>query len=108
MKKNYIMNIFKSRWFKFIRRTLMDWMALVIIVSIIMYCSRPNQLDINYTPEIYDLELRVEELEDSINKMQLKLGVYDEAVKWFRNADDEELKKGIEQIRSVPKDVPLP
>lgn len=102
------MNIFKSRWFKFIRRTLIDWMALVIIVSIIMYCSRPNQLDINYTPEIYDLELRVEELEDSINKMQLKLGVYDEAVKWFRNADDEELKKGIEQIRSVPKDIPLP
>ena len=102
------MNIFKSRWFKFIRRTLIDWMALVIIVSIIMYCSRPRQLDINYTPEIYDLELRVEELEDSIDKMQLKLGVYDEAVKWFRNADDEELKKGIEQIRSVPKDIPLP
>ena len=51
---------------------------------------------------------RIEELEDFIRKMQLKLDVYDEAVKWFRNADSEELQRGIEQIRSVPKDVPLP
>ena len=36
------------------------------------------------------------------------LGVYEQAVKWFRNADEEELQRGIEQIRSVPKDVPLP
>jgi hypothetical protein len=41
-------------------------------------------------------------------KMQLKLDVYDKAVKWFREADSDELQRGIEQIRSVPKDVPLP
>jgi hypothetical protein len=40
--------------------------------------------------------------------MQAKLGVYEQAVKWFRNADEDELKRGIEQIRSVPNDVPLP
>ena len=40
--------------------------------------------------------------------MRAKLEVYEQAVKWFRNADDDELKRGIEQIRSVPKDVPLP
>ena len=41
-------------------------------------------------------------------KMQLKLDVYDKAVKWFREADSDELQRGIEQIRSIPKDVPLP
>ena len=45
---------------------------------------------------------------DSIRVMQAKLGVYEQAVKWFRNADEDELKRGIEQIRSVPNDVPLP
>jgi hypothetical protein len=40
--------------------------------------------------------------------MRAKLEIYEQAVKWFRNADEEELKQGIEQIRSVPKDIPLP
>jgi hypothetical protein len=40
--------------------------------------------------------------------MQAKLGVYEQAVKWFRNADEDELQRGFEQIRNVPKDVPLP
>jgi hypothetical protein len=40
--------------------------------------------------------------------MRTKLEIYDKAVKWFRNADEEELQRGIEQIRSIPKDVPLP
>jgi hypothetical protein len=40
--------------------------------------------------------------------MRAKLEVYEQAVKWFRNADEEELKQGIEQIRSIPKDIPLP
>jgi hypothetical protein len=55
----------------------------------------------------YDYQ-RIEELEDSIRVMQAKLGVYEQAVKWFRNADEDELQRGIEQIRSVPNDVPLP
>ena len=40
--------------------------------------------------------------------MQAKFGVYEQAAKWFREADPEELQRGIEQIRSVPNDVPLP
>jgi hypothetical protein len=43
-----------------------------------------------------------------IRIMRAKLAVYEQAVEWFRSADDEELQRGIEQIRSVPKDVPLP
>ena len=46
--------------------------------------------------------------QDSIRVMQAKLGVYEQAVKWFRNADKDELQRGIEQIRNIPKDVPLP
>ena len=47
-------------------------------------------------------------MEDSVKKMKEKLDVYEQAVKWFRNADEDELQRGIEQIRSVPNDVPLP
>ena len=58
--------------------------------------------------ELTKRDSTIEQLQDSIRVMQAKLGVYEQAVKWFRNADDEELQRGIEQIRSVPKDVPLP
>lgn len=58
--------------------------------------------------ELAKRDARIEELEDSIKLLQVKLGVYEKAVKWFREADDDELQRGIEQIRSVPKDVPLP
>ena len=66
-----------------------------------------------YTQDEYGVELakreqKIEKLEDSIRIMQAKLNVYEQAVKWFRNADDGELQRGIEQIRSVPKDVQLP
>ena len=66
-----------------------------------------------YTQDEYGVELanrdqRIEKLEDSIRVMRAKLEVYEQAVKWFRNADEDELKQGIEQIRSVPKDIPLP
>ena len=40
--------------------------------------------------------------------MRVKLELYEKAVKWFREVDDNELQRGIEQIRSVPKEVPLP
>lgn len=66
-----------------------------------------------YTQDEYGTVLaqrdkKIEDLEDSIRVMQVKLGVYEKAVKWFREADNDELQRGIEQIRSVPKDVPLP
>ena len=66
-----------------------------------------------YTQDEYGVELAkrdstIEQLQDSIRVMQAKLGVYEQAVKWFRNADEVELQRGIEQIRSVPNDVPLP
>ena len=66
-----------------------------------------------YTQDEYGAELtkrdqKIEELEDSIRIMKAKLEVYEQAVKWFRNADEDELQRGIEEIRSVPKDIPLP
>ena len=66
-----------------------------------------------YTQDEYGAELakrdqKIEELEDSIRSMRAKIAVYDQAVKWLRNADADELQRGIEEIRSVPKDVPLP
>ena len=66
-----------------------------------------------YTQDEYGVELanrdqRIEKLEDSIRIMRAKLEVYEQAIKWFRNADEDELKQGIDQIRSVPKDIPLP
>ena len=84
-------------------------MAVVIVLGI----SWGKLFKRGYTQDEYGQELtmrdqRIEELEDSIMKMQLKLDVYDKAVKWFREADSDELQRGIEQIRSVPKDVPLP
>ena len=66
-----------------------------------------------YTQDEYGVKLakrdqRIEKLEDSIRIMRAKLEMYEQAVKWFRNADEDELQRGIEKIRNVPKDVPLP
>lgn len=58
--------------------------------------------------ELAKRDSTIEQLQDSVRVMQAKLEVYEQAVKWFRNADEEELQRGIEQIRSVPNDVPLP
>ena len=84
-------------------------MAVVIVIGI----SWGKFFKKGYTQDEYGVELtkrdqRIEKLEDSIRIMRAKLGVYEKAVDWFRNADAEELQRGIEQIRSVPKDVPLP
>jgi hypothetical protein len=94
-------------------RKLMLGIIIVMSLLLVLGISWGKLFKQGYTQDEYGTELakrdkRIEELEDSIRKMQLKLGVYDEAVKWFRNADSEELQRGIEQIRSVPKDVPLP
>ena len=58
--------------------------------------------------ELAKRDSMIEQLQDSIWVMQAKLEVYEQAVKWFRNADEDELQRGIKQIRSVPNDVPLP
>lgn len=84
-------------------------MAVIIVLGI----SWGKLFKKGYTQDEYGVELAkrdstIEQLQDSIRVMQAKLGVYEQAVKWFRNADNEELQKGIEQIRSVPNDVPLP
>lgn len=84
-------------------------MAIVLILGL----SWGRLFKRGYTQDEYGIELakrdqRIEELEDSIAQMKIKLSVYEKAVKWFREADSEELQRGIEQIRSVPKDVPLP
>lgn len=51
---------------------------------------------------------KIEQLHDSIRVMKAKLAVYEQAIKWFRNADEDDLQRGIEQIRNIPKDVTLP
>ena len=84
-------------------------MAIVLILGI----SWGKLFKRGYTQDECGVELakrdqKIEQLEDSIRIMRAKLDVYEQAVKWFRNADEEELQRGIEQIRSVPKDIPLP
>ena len=86
---------------------------IVMAVVLILGMSWGKLFKRGYTQDECGVELakrdqKIEQLEDSIRVMQTKLGVYEQAVKWFRNADEEELQRGIEQIRSVPKDVPLP
>lgn len=51
---------------------------------------------------------KIEQLHDSIRVTKAKLAVYERAIKWFRNADEDEQQRGIEQIRNIPNDVPLP
>ena len=84
-------------------------MTLILVMGI----SWVKLFKRGYTQDEYGTELaqrdkKIEDLKDSIRVMQVKLGVYEKAVKWFREADNDELQRGIEQIRSVPKDVPLP
>ena len=86
---------------------------IVMAVVLILGISWGKLFKRGYTQDEYGVELanrdqRIEKLEDSIRIMRAKLEVYEQAVKWFRNADEDELKQGIEKIRSVPKDIPLP
>ena len=87
--------------------------SIIMAVVIVLGISWGKLFKRGYTQDEYGVELakrdqRIEKLEDSIRIMRAKLGVYEKAVNWFRNADAEELQRGIKQIRSVPKDVPLP
>jgi hypothetical protein len=94
-------------------KKLLVGVILVMAIVLLLGLSWGLLFKKGYTQDEYGLELakrdqRIEELEDSIAQMKIKLSVYEKAVKWFREADSEELQRGIEQIRSVPKDVPLP
>lgn len=94
-------------------KKLMLGAIILMAVIIVLGISWGKLFKKGYTQDEYGVELAkrdstIEQLQDSIRVMQAKLGVYEQAVKWFRNADNEELQKGIEQIRSVPNDVPLP
>ena len=94
-------------------KKLMIVVILILAVILILGISWDKLFKRDYTQDEFGVELakrdqRIEKLEDSIRIMRAKLEIYEQAVKWFRNADEEELKQGIEQIRSVPKDIPLP
>lgn len=94
-------------------KKLMLGIIIVIAIVLILGISWGKLFKREYTQDECGVELvkrdqKIEQLEDSIRIIRAKLEVYEQAVKWFRNADDDELKRGIEQIRSVPKDVPLP
>ncbi len=91
----------------------MSAIIILLILTLIIGLSWGKLFYKDYNPSEYPEELakrdaKIELLEDSIKKMRVKLEIYDKAVKWFREANPDELQKGIEQIRSVPKDVPLP
>jgi putative ubiquitin-RnfH superfamily antitoxin RatB of RatAB toxin-antitoxin module len=86
---------------------------IVMAVVLVLGISWGKLFKRGYAQDEYGVELAkrdsaIGQLQDSIRVMQAKLGVYEQAVKWFRNADEDELQRGIEQIRSVPNDVPLP
>ena len=94
-------------------RKVLVCIVFVMIVILVLGVVWGRLFKRGYTQDEYGIELamrdqKIEELEDSIKKMRLKLETYDEAVKWFRNANPEELQRGIEQIRNVPNNVPLP
>lgn len=94
-------------------KKLMIGAIVIMAVLLILGISWGKLFKRGYSQDEYGAELakrdqKIEELEDSIRIMQAKLEVYEQAVKWFRNADEDELQRGIEEIRSVPKDVPLP
>ena len=85
----------------------------VMAVVMILGLSWGKLFKRGYTQDEYGLELakrdqKIEQLEDSIRMIQAKLELYEEAVKWFRNASEDELQRGIKEIRSVPKEVSLP
>ena len=94
-------------------RKIMLGVIILMAVVLVLGLSWSKLFKRGYTQDEYgeELEMRdqkIEQLEDSIRIMRAKLEIYDKAVKWFRDADVDELQRGIEQIRSVTKDVPLP
>jgi hypothetical protein len=94
-------------------KRVMLGIIFVMAVVMILGLSWGKLFKRGYTQDEYGLELakrdqKIEQLEDSIRMIQAKLELYEEAVKWFRNASEDELQRGIKEIRSVPKEVSLP
>ena len=94
-------------------KKLIIGVIIVIVVVLILGISWGKLFKRGYTQDEYGTELakrdqKIEELENSIRSMRAKIAVYDQAVKWLRNADSDELQRGIEEIRNMPKDIPLP
>lgn len=94
-------------------KKLLTGVIVLMTIVLVFGISWGKLFKRRYTQEEYGVELAkrdstIEQLQDSIRVMQAKLGVYEQAVTWLRNADEDELQRGIEQIRSVPNDVPLP
>ena len=94
-------------------KKLLTGVIVLMTIVLVFGISWGKLFKRGYTQDEYGVELAkrdstIEQLQDSITVLQAKLGVYEQAVKWFRNADEDELQRGIEQIRSVPNDVPLP
>lgn len=94
-------------------KRVMLGIIFVMAVVMILGLSWGKLFKRGYTQDEYGSELtkrdqKIEQLEDSIRMIQAKLKLYEEAVKWFRNASEDELQRGIKEIRSVPKEVSLP
>ncbi len=94
-------------------KKLIIGVIIVIVVVLVLGISWGKLFKRGYTQDEYGTELakrdqKIEELEDSIRSMRAKIAVYDQAVKWLRNADSDELQRSIEEIRNMPKDIPLP
>lgn len=94
-------------------KRVMLGIIFVMAVVMILGLSWGKLFKRGYTQDGYGSELakrdqKIEQLEDSIRMIQAKLELYEEAVKWFRNASEDELQRGIKEIRSVPKEVSLP
>jgi hypothetical protein len=94
-------------------KRVMLGIIFVMAVVMILGLSWGKLFKRGYTQDEYGSELakrdqKIEQLEDSIRMIQAKLELYEEAVKWFRNASEDELQRGIKEIRSVPKEVSLP
>ena len=94
-------------------KKVLTGVIVLMAITLVLGISWGKLFKRGYTQDECGVELAkrdstIEQLQDSIRVMQAKLGVYEQAVKWFRNADEDELKRGIEEIRSIPKDVPLP
>lgn len=94
-------------------KRVMLGIIFVMAVVMILGLSWGKLFKRGYTQDEYGSELtkrdqKIEQLEDSIRMIQAKLELYEEAVKWLRNASEDELQRGIKEIRSVPKEVSLP
>jgi len=67
-----MINIFKSRWFKFVLRTLIDWIVFVLILVIIgsiRSCIEP--LDINYDSDYYKRQ-QIEEMKRYLDITEMR------------------------------------